>query len=124
MYSMPVFLMYLGALGITLLTPTTLVYRPLQWWLVAVVVATGSPIASLGVVLSAPHGNLLTRDIIAWVSLSAGSALGLAALSRWLALKTNSTSVPTIVCVLALIAIVTVTPLLLLLVHCTSGDCL
>ena len=115
--------MFSGGMVVTSLTPTRLANVSRRWWQIAALVALAAFAANLIFSLaqaSKPENNLLTRDVVAWVVLAGGNPLLIARVvlgSKVVWLRTGAA-------VLTLAVLAGTTPFVMLLVHCTSGDCL
>jgi len=119
--------MFFGGIVVAVLTPTAFAGASRKWWRFVVLVSVVAFAANLAVSLSEaskPANNILTRDVVAWVILAGGSPLLVAAASRSVAIRTDGVWFRTGAAVLTLVVLAWATPLVMLLVHCTSGDCL
>ena len=119
--------MFLGGVVISLLTPTALASMPRRWWQVVAVVSILSVCVNLlfGLIEARkPENNLLIRDVVAWVFLAGSVPLLIAAVSRGVARHTNGVWPRTGAAVLTLAILAGSSPFIMLLVHCSSGDCL
>lgn len=118
--------MFAGAI-VAVLTPTTLAASPRGWWCAVAIVAIVAAAANGGLAsLSArePDNNILVRDIFAWALIAGLTPLLVAVVPRGLIRNAKRVWPRTVVATLLVAVMTAATPLLVLLVHCTSGDCL
>jgi len=115
----------LSSIIIAVLAITVLPCPPRRWWKIVFPVSLGLCLAS-GIAeayaIMHPINNILIRDAITVVLLSGASVLLSAVATR--ALYRFSLLSAVLASLVVSLGITLAMPLLLLLVHCTSGDCL
>ena len=100
---------------------------PSTWWQHATVVAVVAVVLNgifYFVQFSTDDHLPLIRDVIATAWLAAGITFVVAAVGRWVSIRRFSLGTQSIVCFVVAITLSLPSPLVQLLVHCTSGDCL
>ena len=98
-----------------------------KWWQLTAVVAVVAVVLNglfYIVQLRTAGYSPLLRDLVAAALLSAGFTFIVAAFGRWLSSRTLSAATQSLACYVVAITLSLPLPLLQLLVHCTSGDCL
>jgi hypothetical protein len=116
-----------GGLALTFLSPTRLPHSPVAWWWITAIAALVAGASTFTVTLNhvgRPGYFVLTRDIIGSVLVAAILPIIIASINRRL-VKTET--IPFIRAALTLIILTFSLPIMLitiLMVHCSSGDCL
>ena len=124
---MEILFILLGAIVVALLTPTALVVIPRRWWRVVMFVSFGTVAVNLVVSFleaKQPSNNLLVRDVVGWVVLAGIAPLLTAAVARSIVRSTDRIWIRTAATWLVAALLAGGAPCVMLIVHCTSGDCL
>ena len=118
-----IFVMQFSSALVAILAATPLVADHRRWWRIVAFVSVVGLLLNL-VLIHREAATLLTRDIIGWIFIAAASPLAVARVSRAAALTTEKIWIRAVFAWLVTIILTGATPFILLLVHCTSGDCL
>jgi hypothetical protein len=109
------------------LSATVSVRSPVYWWKrIAGICLVALLVGSVPAVIHArePKNNRLVRDVVTEIALSALVPGVVALAARFTARSFTSRVATTAVAAAVLVCLFVATPFLLLLAHCTSGDCL
>jgi hypothetical protein len=109
-----------GGIVLTVVSGSVLVRNAQRWWIFVITVAVAAAISNLAIQIR--NNPTLYRDVTAVVVIAMLSPIAIGATARSLRDQVTSFRVLGSIAVLALSAILT--PLVVLITHCTSGDCL
>jgi len=123
------FSLFIGAGGIIVmaLTPASSLNLSRRWWLMVGISAFLAMMLNCPMSISAfrdPAKNMLVRDAIAWTFIAGIAPVIVGAVSRLAARTTKNIWLRLAAAVLAVGTLLLTTSYILLIVHCTSGDCL